>query len=143
MSLDIPDRKDASEVKDGDIPSTAHEPLSARGRRAMQGDDVAALEQRLEEVRAETNPQEAAERSALERQAAERAQMAESQATAAEADASPDPPPDHHPQMATTERGNEVKIEGGAEMNERRLFSDIDPVDEDREEHGYFREGRI
>ena len=37
MSLDIPDRKDASEAKDGDIPSTAHEPSSARGRRAMQG----------------------------------------------------------------------------------------------------------
>ena len=37
MSLDIPDRKDASEAKDGDIPSNAHEPLSARGRRAMQG----------------------------------------------------------------------------------------------------------
>jgi len=140
MSLDIPDRKDASEVKDGDIPSTVHEPLSARGRRAMQGDAVAALEQRLQEVRAETEAREAAERSALERQAAERARMVENQATTAGAD---DPPPDHHPQMATTERGNEVKIEGGAEMNERRIFSNIDPVDEDREEHGYFREGRI
>jgi hypothetical protein len=117
------------------------ERLSATGRRAMQGDAVAALEQRLEEVRAETEAREAAERSELDRQAAERARMVENQATTAGTDASPDPPPGHHPQFSTTERGNEVKIEGGAEMSERKRFSNIDESSES--EASIYREGRL
>jgi hypothetical protein len=107
----------------------------------MQGDDVAALEQRLEEVRAETEAREAAERSALERQAAERARMVENQATAAGADASPDPPPDHHPQMSTTELGKGHQVEAGVEMPERKLFSDIDEPGES--EAFIYREGHL
>lgn len=143
MTLDTIDSKDIPQDNDvsKETADASDHSLSPSGQRAMQGDDTAALEQRVEQLRTETEAREAAQMAELDQQAAERTQMAENRATTVGTDVSPDLSPDHHPQFSTTERGNEVKIEGGPEMNERKLFSDIDMPDE--EEKSMYREGRL
>ena len=119
--------------------------LSETGQRAMQGYDasssedrdaaIAALERRVEQLRAETEAREAAEKARWEQlqQQSESVQPSDhDDALAAEA---------ARPAMATTELGKARQVEAGAEMPERKLYSDID---ETRGREGsIYRPGRL
>jgi len=140
------DYQTPNDVKNESTPSSSG--LSETGRRAIQGgdvathetadDDVAALEQRVEQLRAETEAPEAAERARLEQEEVNRLHQ---QSDADASQTSPEPPPGHRPQMATTELGKGRQVEGSAEMPERKLFSNIEEPSE--HEVSIYREGRL
>ena len=137
------DYQSPNDAKSETAPSSAG--LSETGQRAMQGrdvapesaqnDDMAALERRVEQLRAETEAREAVEKARWEQsqQQPESVQSSDhDDAFAAEA---------ARPAVATTELGKARQVEAGAEMPERKLFSDID---ETRAREGsIYREGRL
>ena len=119
--------------------------FSEAGQRAMQGYEassseernaaIAALERRVEQLRTETEAREAEEKARwklLQQQSESMHSSDGDDALAAEA---------ARPAVAATELGKAQQVEAGAEMPERKLYSDID---ETRGREGsIYRPGRL
>ncbi len=138
--------KDYQSDSDAGIDAKESSPkLSETGQRAMQGydaaspeereDAIAALERRVEQLRAETEAREAAEKARWEQlqQQPESVQSSDHDDALAVEAASP--------AVATTEMGKARQVEAGAEMPERKMFSNIDKPREN--ETSIYREGRL
>ena len=120
---DFQDTQDTNQESD-----SISESLSESGRQRMMfgNDNDVDLEQKVERLRSEKEAQEAAAMAELNRPLEENAESEETQDVGNDADASPEFPSDYQPQIATTELGKARQVEAGAEMPERKLFSDID-----------------
>lgn len=104
MALDTTDKRDAPQPTDTrpEAADAGSRSLSPAGQNAMQGDSTAALEQRLAQVRAETEAREAAQRAALDQ-----------------------PDDSFHAQSASTELGAAMRAEAGPEKSEVRHFHNV------------------